>query len=344
MKVPPETQRAMRWGALLLIFSGVGLSIFGAFLGAERAREFFTSPPLVVYWGVFALTLAAGFVVFARMRRDLGLAAMHLGFLLIMAGFILGSDAAHRWASRMGGDERIPRSYLPIRVGATTSTVWDRDLRRDLGRLPFAVRLDAFEIKHYPPSSEPPPIFWGTMDRAHGNWQAQSLKWKSGRALRLPGAPIRMRVLEFTTPADEGPLTARIALEAGGETREKTLVCAADAPFARFAVAPLFPSLRELDPTASLLLAPPVPAVRAYRSRVTVIEDGRERAEEIRVNQPLRVGGYHLYQHSWGEQPERHSILLVVSHRGLNTVYAGFFLLGAGPILLYWRPRRRRSS
>lgn len=348
MKFGSEMQRSMRWCALWLIFSGVGLSIFGAFLGAERAKEFFTSAPLVVYWGVFALTLVAGFVVFARMRRDLGLAAMHLGFLLIMVGFAMGSGAGHRWAARAPGGERIPWSYLPIRVGATTRTVWDRALRRDLGRLPFAVRLDAFEIEHYPPSAEPPPLFLGALAHAHGashgNWQAQPLKWKPGRAVQLPGTPIRMRVLEFTTPDADVPLSVRVALDAGGEPREETLVCAAGAPFARLALSRLFPELRELDPTASLLLAPPAPAARTYRSRVTVFEDGRERSAEILVNRPLRVAGYHLYQHSWGEQPELHSILLVVSDRGLNVVYAGFVLLGAGPILLYGRPRRRAAA
>ena len=334
----------MRWVALALIFIGVGLSIFGAFLGAERATALFTSTPLTIYWGVFALTLAAGFAVFVRMRRDPGLAALHLGFLLAIVGFALGSDAAHRWAARRTGGEPIRRAFLPIRVGATASTVRDERLRRDLGRLPFAVRLDAFEIEHYPPSAEPPPLFFGVMSGPRGDWRAEPLKWKPGRVHALPGTPIRLRVLDFTTPAEGGPLTVRVALEAGGARREETLTCAADAPFARLPLHPLFPEMGELDRTASLLLAPPAPAVRTYRSRVTVFEDGWERAAEILVNRPLRVGGYHLYQHSWGEQPERHTILLVVSARGLNAVYAGFVLLGAGPILLYWRPRRRAAA
>ncbi len=343
MSFGPEIQRTVRWCALALIFIGVGLSIFGAFLGAERATELFTSAPLVVYWGVFALTLAAGFVVFARMRRDVGLAAMHLGFLLVIIGFALGSEAAHRWAVAQKGGEFIRRAYLPIRVGSTTSTVWDQSLRRDLGRLPFAVRLDSFEVEHYPPRAERPSLFFGSMAGPHGEFRELPLNWKRGRTIRLPGTAIRIRVLEFTTPAAAGPLSVRVALEAGGVTREETIVCAPDAPFASLTLHPLFPAIRDLDRTASLLLAPPAPAVRTYRSRVTVIEEGRERTAEILVNRPLRVGGYRLYQHSWGEQPERHSIFLVVSDRGLGVVYAGFILLGAGPVLLYWRPRRRTA-
>lgn len=344
MSFRSELPRTLRWCALGLIFSAAGLAIFGAFLGAERANEVCTSRPLVVFWGVFAVTLASGFFVFARMRRDVGLAALHLGFLAVMIGFVMDSEAVHRWASRSADPPPIRRGFVPIRVGAATAIVWDEDLRRELGRLPFRIRLDAFEIEHYPPSDEPPPLFFGVPFGPHGEWRAQLVKYRPGRFTAIPGTPLRISVLEYNTASAAEALSVRVVIEAGAERREATLTCAPDARLATLPLRPMFPGVPQLDPDVNLVLAWPTPAVRLYRSRVTILDGGRERAAEIRVNHPLRVGDYHLYQHSWGDQPERHSILLVVHARGLRTVYAGMFLLCAGPLWLYWRPRRRASS
>jgi hypothetical protein len=340
--------RLMRWVVLALIFSWVGLNVFGAFLGAERAKAVFTSGPIAVYWILLAAAQAAGFFIFARQRRDPGLLAMHLGLLAIMLGFFLGSETAQRWTAARGGEARVTWAYLPLREGQTSSAVRDRSLRREIGALPFEVRLDAFEIEHYPIAGTPPLLYYGilasTPGAPHGEWQARALDWKPGRAQSLADTPVRVRVLEFT-PVEEGaPVSMCFELDAEGVRQEHRLVCPPTEPFARLTLHPLFPGLSELDRSASLMLAPPVPAVRTYRSRVTVTEGGRERSAEILVNRPLRVGGYHLYQHAWGEQPERHTILLVVSHAGLGAVYAGFILLGAGAFIRFWRPRWRGAA
>ena len=49
------------WLALLLIIVLTVLSIYGAFIGAERAQQFFNQPPLVVYWTALATLLIAGY-------------------------------------------------------------------------------------------------------------------------------------------------------------------------------------------------------------------------------------------------------------------------------------------
>ena len=46
-------KRGVLWAALIAIVLLVLLSIYGAFLGAERAQAFFNTLPLAVYW--FAL-------------------------------------------------------------------------------------------------------------------------------------------------------------------------------------------------------------------------------------------------------------------------------------------------
>jgi hypothetical protein len=79
--------------------------------------------------------------------------------------------------------------------------------------------------------------------------------------------------------------------------------------------------------------------VREYRSRVTITEPGKPpRVENVRVNHPVRVCGYHIYQMSWGHGTDRlgrplvYTVLQFIRDPGLPLVYAGFALLFAGTV------------
>ncbi|HRR34618.1 MAG TPA: cytochrome c biogenesis protein ResB [Kiritimatiellia bacterium] len=84
--------------------------------------------------------------------------------------------------------------------------------------------------------------------------------------------------------------------------------------------------------------------VREYRSRVTITEPGRAPyVANVRVNEPVFVRGYHIYQMSWGHSTDRlrrpvvYTVLQVIRDPGLKLVYAGFTLLFAGILLFAWR-------
>jgi cytochrome c biogenesis protein ResB len=79
--------------------------------------------------------------------------------------------------------------------------------------------------------------------------------------------------------------------------------------------------------------------VREYRSRITILEEGKEpRVEDVRVNYPAYVGGYHIYQNSWGEtrdhfgRPVQYTVLQFIRDPGLPVVYVGFVVLFAGTL------------
>lgn len=338
-----DLRRLLRWFVLALLFGWAGLSVFGAFLGAERAHAVFSSPPLIGFWLAFAAIQVAGFAVFAVLRRAPGLLALHLGIVLIFTGFMMNSENGHRLAARLPGPAKTPRAFLRLEEGQSSAAVFDRAFSRKLGALPFSVRLNAFEMEHYPLSDAPPPLLYGSLapepGSPHFNWKTQSLKWRPGRTARLADTPIRFRATDNAPSMDDGSISLALELSADGETRGQTLTCPPGEPFTRLALSPLFPSLTNLNRTASLFLARPVPAVRTYRSRVTVLQDGKETEADILVNRPLHVGGYHLYQLSWGESPRRYTELLVVSDTGIHWTYAGFLLLGAGSAFHFWRRR-----
>ena len=91
--------------------------------------------------------------------------------------------------------------------------------------------------------------------------------------------------------------------------------------------------------------------VREYRSRITVTEQGKEpRVENVRVNHPVYVCGYHIYQMSWGHSTDRmgrplvYTVLQFIRDPGLPWAYAGFAVLVAGALLFSAKLFRSREG
>jgi len=121
------------WAALVLIILLTAMSVYGAFIGADRAKMFFNSIPSVVFWVLLALALIAGLVAFRRLIRVPGLLLMHAGCILILIGGALGSERGYRvtecigatWARakqalgwergyKIGGNDKIIEGYMKL--------------------------------------------------------------------------------------------------------------------------------------------------------------------------------------------------------------------------------------
>ena len=77
--------------------------------------------------------------------------------------------------------------------------------------------------------------------------------------------------------------------------------------------------------------------VRDYFSDVAVIDGDREvLTKTIEVNGPLYYGGYHFYQHSYGDLGKEYTVLSVTSDSGLLAVYVGYGLLCGGIFGRFW--------
>lgn len=91
--------------------------------------------------------------------------------------------------------------------------------------------------------------------------------------------------------------------------------------------------------------------VREYRSRVTITEPGKTPyVRNVRVNHPVRVRGYYIYQMSWGQSTDRlgnpvvYTVLEFIRDPGLWIVYAGFAVTFAGALLFAVRIFRETAS
>ena len=79
--------------------------------------------------------------------------------------------------------------------------------------------------------------------------------------------------------------------------------------------------------------------IREYRSSITILEPGKApRSEDVRVNHPVYIHGYHIYQMSWGEstdhfgRPVTYTVLQFIRDPGLPVVYSGFVILLLGTL------------
>jgi len=189
------------WVVLLSLVVLIILSAAGAFLGAYRTRRLVNSTPLVVYWFLVSAQLLSGFFLFKRLVRSPGLFSVHLGVLLVLVGSMFGSEAGHELARKILGEAKIPSGYMSLYIGESSNVVRDAELRREIGRLPFTLRLRDFWIEHYVPwllIVEAPPVL------KDGKVQAQDYKrieWAVGRESPVPYTAARLRVLQYLPSA-----------------------------------------------------------------------------------------------------------------------------------------------
>jgi len=110
-------RRVVLWAALVFIAALFILSVYGSFLGAEKARAVVNTPPVGIYWVLFIVLLAVGILLFKRLLRSPGLLAMHLGCILVFCGGLWASKAGHRLQATVLGRHKIPSGRVRIYEG-----------------------------------------------------------------------------------------------------------------------------------------------------------------------------------------------------------------------------------
>ena len=136
------------WVGLALIILLLFLSIYGAFIGAVRAKSFVNRLPLVVYWSAFVLLLITALVVFRRLVRVPGLLLIHLGCIVILAGAMWSSETGHKLQKKLFGIDKITTGQMSIYEGHSDNRVileGDKQIKE----LPFSIELKDFQIEYY---------------------------------------------------------------------------------------------------------------------------------------------------------------------------------------------------
>ncbi len=334
-----KLNRSIMWMALLAIGLLASLSVFGAFFGAQKSKLFFNSIPLLVYWYGLALLLVIGFVAFPRLVHKPGLLMIHSGCLLVLAGSMWGSQAGHKLGERLLGIQKIPDGYMLISEGDTENRVTQKDLRQQLGELPFSIKLNDFRLEFYEADKDWVPRLY--IQTKEG--QYLQLIAKSGEEVSLGQGKGKLKVLRtfgnFRISLENGKTVVTDEQNGENPAVEVEIEVPDGNSYTRY-VFERFEGFNHGEDGDGLQLSyvsqrPRV--VRDYFSDVVIIEDGKEKTSKtIEVNHPLHYGGYHFYQHSYDSKAGEYTILSVTSDSGLYAVYAGYWLLCLGVFWQFW--------
>lgn len=138
------------WAGLVLIILLIFMSIYGAFLGSDRAKSFFNCFPLTTYWLALVLLLIAAIAAFRRLVHIPELFLIHLGCILILTGSMWGSDAGHKLQKQLFGIDKIRTGQMKIFEGHRENIVTLAN-GGQTRKLPFSIRLKDFRIEYYEP-------------------------------------------------------------------------------------------------------------------------------------------------------------------------------------------------
>ncbi len=326
-----QFKRAVLWAALIAIVLLVLLSIYGAFLGAERAQAFFNTLPLAVYWFALIALLSTGIVVFRRLLQIPALLLLHVGCILVLLGAMWGSNGGHALAKRLFRIDKIPQGQMGILEQTQENRVLLPD-SNETRELPFFVRLKDFRMEYYTPG------YLLIHSRTGQDWR---LPAEAGQTLSLGEGlgtvSIRRTFENFRIDIQGNEPVACDEPGGSNPALEVTVERPGAAPGKRY-VFERMPGHGNPDDPLKMNYRR---MVRDYISELEIVQDGKVvAAKDIEVNHPLHYGGYHFYQHSYGEDKlGDYTVLMVVSDSGLNLVYSGYVMLIAGVFWHFWGRR-----
>jgi hypothetical protein len=334
---------------LTALIAWIALCVAGAFLGAERARGMFNSPPVGVLWGLLAVLLAVGLFAWGAMIRSPGLLAMHLGALLVLAGGIWGSDLAHAVRGRVSGKPKRPRAEMLMfprqAPGVLYKGLWstaDPEEPCVVGELPFHLKLHRAWVEYYESEETRWEMLAVVFDRSGESRRQKELDAAPGVPNSLDACGIVIEVIEYR-PGDRA---VKLGLARGDRAVQGWVRSGPGKPFERLSLASVYPSedAWRKDGRPEVLLAPPARVVKDYRADLSVLSsEGKQLARKtIEVNSPLHHGGYHFYLSRFDAAGE-YLLLDVRSSDGLIWVCIGFALILIGCVLRLWvRPAWNR--
>jgi cytochrome c biogenesis protein ResB len=316
------------WLALVLIIVLTVLSIYGAFIGAERAQQFFNRPALVVYWTTLAILLIVGIAAFRRLLRVPGLLLMHAGCVLILVGGMWGSQAGHSFQKKLFGIDKIRSGRMAIYEGGSENHV-ALSGSREQKELPFSLKLKDFRIEYYQ------PVYLYVLTREGGQLK---IPVEIGKEFSLGEGSGTIKILKafenFKIGMEDGKSAPFDDPSPGSNPALEIQITDAEGQAATQYVFERFPGHTHGQEKFTLRYHR---VISDYISELQIVEGDKVVAEkDIEVNHPLHYGGYHFYQSSYDDKAMQYTVLQVVSDTGLYVVYAGYWMLCLGVIWHLW--------
>ncbi|MCD4824503.1 MAG: cytochrome c biogenesis protein ResB, partial [Phycisphaerae bacterium] len=164
--------------------------------------------------------LAVGLTAWRSMIRQPGLAMMHLGCLLVIAGAMWGSDKAHELRSQLAGRAKPPHGSIILAEGETFNELFlvePGKKPRPVGKLNFSLQAKRVWTEYYPPESPRWQFHYITRNEADKIVKSRLLDCKPGETVKLPDET-GFRVLEYWTDDDKTAGPRLLISDGGAET------------------------------------------------------------------------------------------------------------------------------
>jgi hypothetical protein len=303
------------------------LSVYGAFIGADRAKAFFNGIPAAIYWIGFILLLALGIALFGRLRRVPALLMTHIGCICILAGAMWGSEPGHKMRKQILGDKKVPAGLMYVYEGHLENRVQLEDNNKC--DLPFYIGLKDFRIEYYQPQ------YLYIQNQQGKIWKCPVKPGAEYELGKDTGSIKILKVFEnFKISIDGNKRTVTDEPDSGYNAALEVQI---KSPDGRSSTRYVFEKTTSHTDYGDGLILAYQRTVKDYISELQVIKNDKYVAHKnVEVNHPLHYGGYHFYQQSYDNQKGQFTILRVVSDSGLWTVYCGYTLLCGGIIWLFW--------
>ncbi len=268
--------------------------------------------------------------LFAFRIQDYAFYLNHLGLwlLLVASGF---------------GYADLERYVMYVQEGSTEWRVYGSD--NNVKELPIAIELNDFDMDVYPPKLaiidrqtgevqpvEKPEFLSLDEDNPAGKLTGSNVIVKEyiHEAVRNSDSTYRHVPMPGASPA------AKVVAEFEGQTHEGW-ICAGNK-------AQLYMTL-PLNDKYSMVMTAGEP--RSFTSDIVVYTpDGNVTETTLKVNHPLAIGSWTIYQHGYDNEAGRlssYSSFELVYDPWLKFVYAGIFMLMAGSVSMLWTGRNRKE-
>lgn len=131
----------------LALFAAAALSVYAAFLGAERARTLFCSRPVLAFQISLAVLLLCSAFRFRPLSRGFGPMCIHAGAALVLLGNLWGADFPLSLRPVDPGRRSPSSGYMALCAGETKTALTADDLETPSGELPFGLRLESLRVE-----------------------------------------------------------------------------------------------------------------------------------------------------------------------------------------------------
>lgn len=262
--------------------------------------------------------------------RMLGSILSHASILIILMGALIGMFFGQKGLIKIGEAEEV-----------SSFTAYDR---RQID-MAFSIRLDKFIYnEHIDPKEKllvyPRTKDFGAVDPDKGSLLIAEIPTEIGVESDIANTGYRIKALRYLPDFAMDTIT-KVAVSRSAKPNNPAIevrLKSKTGQISTFWVFAYFPDMHQKsDPSFKFIYHWVGRRPKDFISKVTVLKGGKEIiSADIRVNEPLRFGGYTFFQSSYDTEGLSWSGLQAVKDPGVPVVYAGFILLTLGLVIVFY--------